>query len=121
MIDSSSPPDADDVNGSDKRRCTFGRLTYEKTTGHELIRASPSRLFSARDGGISGECARRCEADSRCKAFNMDYNRNECQALVDDSEGNLFNLRTSTGVAYFEAICLRGEYISYTVIITYLL
>ena len=42
------------------------------------------------------------------QAFNMDYNRNECQALVDNSEGNLFNLRSSSGVSYFEAICLKG-------------
>ena len=39
----------------------------------------------------------------------MDYNRNECQAVVENSEGNLFNLRPSTGVAFFEAICLRGH------------
>ena len=38
----------------------------------------------------------------------MDYNRNECQAVVENSEDNLFNLRPSTGVAFFEAICLRG-------------
>ena len=42
------------------------------------------------------------------QAFNMDYNRNECQALVDNSEDNLFNLRSSSGVSYFEAICLKG-------------
>ena len=39
----------------------------------------------------------------------MDYNRNECQAVVETSEENLFNLRPSTGVAFFEAICLRGN------------
>ena len=31
-------------------RCTFGKLHYEKVTGNELIRASPSRLFSRREG-----------------------------------------------------------------------
>ena len=36
--------------------------------------------------------------------------RNECQAVVETSEENLFNLRPSTGVAYFEAICLRGKW-----------
>ena len=51
----------------------------------------------------------RCEADNRCKGFNMDYNRNECQAVTKNSENNLFNLRTSSGVSYFEAICLQGE------------
>ena len=41
----------------------------------------------------------------------MDYNRNECQSVVENSEDNLFNLRPSTGVAFFEAICLRGEHV----------
>ena len=44
----------------------------------------------------------------------MDYNRNECQAVVETSEENLFNLRPSTGVAFFEAICLRGNSAMYT-------
>jgi hypothetical protein len=45
----------------------------------------------------------------RCKGFNMDYNRNECQAVLESSQDNLFNLRPSTGIAFFEAICLRGR------------
>ena len=94
---------------SQARRCTFGRLEYEKTTGYELIRASPYRLHSRREGGITADCASRCEADNKCQGFNMDYNRNECQAVLETSEENLFNLRPSTGVAFFEAICLRGE------------
>lgn len=92
-----------------ERRCTFGHLTYEKTTGHELIRARPTRLFSDRDGGIIAQCVKRCEDDSRCLGFNMDYNRNECQALAKNSEDNLFNVRSSSGVSYFEAVCLRGQ------------
>ncbi len=40
--------------GGGGRRCpTAGhRLAFEKTTGSELIRGSPTRLFSDRDGGI---------------------------------------------------------------------
>ena len=55
------------------------------------------------------DCASRCEADGRCKGFNMDYNRNECQSVVKNSENNLFNLRPATGSTFFEAICLTGE------------
>ena len=83
-------------------------MSFEKTTGYELIRAKPKRLFSDRDGGIVGECARLCEDDGRCKGFNMDYNRNECQRLLENSDDNLFNLRSSSGVSYFEAVCLKG-------------
>ncbi|XP_023323415.1 uncharacterized protein LOC111697594 [Eurytemora carolleeae] len=92
-----------------ERRCTFGKLEFEKTTGYELIRARPYKLYSRREGGISAECSSRCQSDSRCQGFNLDYNRNECQAVTENSEGNLFNLRPSTGIAFFEAICLRGR------------
>ena len=40
----------------------------------------------------------------------MDYNRNECQSVIANSEDNLFNLRSNTGIGFFEAICLRGWY-----------
>lgn len=39
----------------------------------------------------------------------MDYNRNECQSVTSTSENNLFNLRPSSGVSYFEGICLNGR------------
>ena len=42
-----------------ERRCTYGKLTYEKTTGYELIRAQPYRLYSLREGGIVVTCAQR--------------------------------------------------------------
>ena len=85
------------------------RSQYSFKNQSIISRASPYRLHSRRDGGITGECATRCEADNKCQGFNMDYNRNECQAVVETSEENLFNLRPSTGVAFFEAICLRGN------------
>ena len=91
-----------------ERRCNSGKLHFEKTTGYELIRGNPSRLFSDRDGGIIKDCAGRCESDARCMGFNMDYNRNECQAVTTSSENNLFNLRPSSGSSYFEGICLKG-------------
>lgn len=92
-----------------ERRCIHGELAYEKTTGYELIRANPKRLFSDRDGGIIRDCARECRSEADCKGFNMDYNRNECQKLNKNSDSNLFNLRTSPGMSFFEAICLRGK------------
>lgn len=42
-------------------------------------------------------------------AFNLDYNRFECYALDTGSSEAPLNLRQSSGVAYFEAICLRSE------------
>lgn len=85
-------------------------MRFEKTTGFELIRANPSKLHSDRDGGIISTCVEKCEADAKCMGFNMDYNRNECQWLAKNSENNLFNLRPSSGVSFFEAICLRGKH-----------
>ena len=101
-------PQADRLRLVAERRCSSGQLHFEKTTGHELIRGNPSRLFSDRDGGIIDDCAGRCESDSRCMGFNMDYNRNECQSVTTNSENNLFNLRPASGTSYFEGICLKG-------------
>jgi hypothetical protein len=42
-----------------ERRCANGKLTYEKTTGYELIRATPTRLFTSKDGGIIADCGSR--------------------------------------------------------------
>ena len=98
------------VQNFTERRCNTGKLHFEKTTGYELIRGNPSRLFSDRDGGIIKDCAGRCESDARCMGFNMDYNRNECQAVTTSSENNLFNLRPSSGMSYFEGICLKGKH-----------
>ena len=92
-----------------ERRCESGKLHFEKTTGYELIRGNPTRLFSDRDGGIIQDCTGRCESDNRCLGFNVDYNRNECQSVSSTSENNLFNLRPSSGVSYFEGICLKGR------------
>ena len=103
-----------------ERRCTSGKLHFEKTTGYELIRGNPSRLFSDRDGGIIKDCSGRCESDARCMGFNMDYNRNECQAVTTSSENNLFNLRPSSGSSYFEGICLKGEMKLFFKIMTFL-
>ena len=100
---------ADQLQPVTERRCSSGQLHFEKTTGYELIRGNPSRLFSDRDGGIISDCAGRCESDSRCQGFNMDYNRNECQAVTTTSENNLFNLRPASGSSYFEGVCLKGN------------
>ena len=59
------------VQNFTERRCDTGKLHFEKTTGYELIRGNPSRLFSDRDGGIIKDCAGRCESDARCMGFNM--------------------------------------------------
>ena len=105
--------DLDDQRGGRlvaERRCSSGKLHFEKITGYELIRGNPTRLFSHRDGGVIRDCAGRCESDARCMGFNMDYNRNECQAVTTTSENNLFNLRPSSGVSYYEGVCLKGNF-----------
>ena len=102
-------PQADRLQLVTERRCSSGQLHFEKTTGYELIRGNPTRLFSDRDGGIISDCAGRCESDSRCMGFNMDYNRNECQSVTTSSENNLFNLRPASGSSYFEGVCLKGN------------
>ncbi|OXA52939.1 Plasminogen [Folsomia candida] len=89
-------------------RCAFGRMTYEKVSGYELDRGHSYLLYRDAARGISDRCAKRCQSDIRCHAFNLDYNRNECSALEFANDEVRYDLRRSSGVAYFEGICLRG-------------
>ncbi|CAG7728314.1 unnamed protein product [Allacma fusca] len=89
-------------------RCAFGRMTYEKVSGYELDRGHSYLLYRDTGRGISDKCAKRCQSDVKCHAFNLDYNRNECSALEFANDEVRYDLRRSSGVAYFEGICLRG-------------
>jgi len=90
-------------------RCSYGRMTFEKVSGYELDRGQKYLLFKHTVRGISDSCAKRCQSDIKCHAFNLDYNRNECSALEFANDEVRFGLRRSAGVAYFEGICLRGK------------
>ena len=92
------------------RRCTYGELTYERIWRYELIRAEPYLLFSHWEADMFYNCVRRCKSDTKCMGFNMDYERNECQGVTKNSKNNLFNLLPSSGVSFFEAICLKGKF-----------
>ena len=83
-------------------------MTYEKVSGYELDRGQKFLLYKDSIRGISDRCAKRCQSDVRCHAFNLDYNRNECSALEFANDEVRFGLRRAAGVAYFEGICLRG-------------
>lgn len=89
-------------------RCAFGRMTYEKVSGYELDRGLSYLLYRDAARGISDRCSKRCQSDVKCHAFNLDYNRNECSALEFANDEVRYDLRRSSGVAYFEGICLRG-------------
>ena len=95
------------------RRCTYGKLTYEKNKGYELIKAVPYRLYMIREGGwFFSTCGRLCKSDTKCMGFHMGHNRSECR-LFKNSKNNPSNLRPSSGVAFFEAICLTGKFVNY--------
>ncbi|KAK8733712.1 hypothetical protein OTU49_006442, partial [Cherax quadricarinatus] len=89
-------------------RCSFGRLTYEKVTGFELSRIKSELLFSSKTEGITARCAELCKNLNSCMAFNLDYNRFECYSLDTRASEVPQNLRQSSGVGYFEGICLRS-------------
>ena len=94
------------------RRCAYGKLTYEKTKGYELVKAQPYRIYSLEDGVWFSDCRRICESDLECMGFDVGHIGNECR-LFKNSNNNLSNLRPSSGVAFFEAICLRGKFVNY--------
>ncbi|KAG7162250.1 putative PAN domain-containing protein 5 [Homarus americanus] len=90
-------------------RCSFGRLTYEKVTGFELSGVKSTPLFSSRTTpGITARCSELCKNLNSCMSFNLDYNRLECYSLETRATEAPQNLRPSSGVGYFEGICLRS-------------
>ena len=95
------------------RRCTNGKLTYEKTKGYELIKAEPySPLYIWNYGlqeGWFSTCGRICKSDTKCMGFNMGYNRTECR-LFKNSKNNMPYIWKFFG-AFFKAICLKGKYV----------
>lgn len=66
-------------------------MTYEKVSGYELDRGHSYLLYRDPARGISDRCAKRCQSDIRCHAFNLDYNRNECSALEFGECGFIYN------------------------------
>lgn len=87
----------------------MGRAHFEKVTGYEMKNQRSFRLLTEPLPGISVQCARLCKADLRCHGFNLDYSRNECNALEGIGDTPRLDLRQTPGVAYFEGICLRGK------------
>lgn len=84
-------------------------MEFEKVTGFELTGERGFSLARERLPGMTLQCARRCQNDPRCAAFNLDYRGSECIGLTVVTETSRIDLRPTPGVAYFEGICLRGE------------
>ncbi|KAK3908976.1 Protein let-653 [Frankliniella fusca] len=87
-----------------------GRPEFEKVAGYELAAGRAYNLERDTAPGVAVQCAQLCRSDPRCGAFNLDYARSECTALegAPSSTRQRVDLRPVPGVAYFEAICLRG-------------
>ncbi|CAB3367593.1 Hypothetical predicted protein [Cloeon dipterum] len=88
-------------------RCP-GRMEFEKITGFEMTGERGFSLGRERLPGVTLQCARRCQNDPRCAAFNIDYRASECVGLTVVTDSSRIDLRPTAGVAYFEGICLRG-------------
>ncbi|XP_063218616.1 uncharacterized protein LOC134528880 [Bacillus rossius redtenbacheri] len=87
------------------------RPEFEKMTGYELQGQRSYRLASELAPGITVKCAQLCRADPLCSGFNLDYNRNECEAVQARPGGHPslpIDLRQVPGIAFFEAVCLAG-------------
>ncbi|XP_034231598.1 uncharacterized protein LOC117639791 [Thrips palmi] len=87
-----------------------GRPEFEKVAGYELSAGRAYNLERDTAPGVAVQCAQLCRSDPRCGAFNLDYARSECTALEGEPSATRqrVDLRPVPGVAYFEAICLRG-------------
>lgn len=81
-------------------------------TGFEMTGERGFSLARERLPGMTLQCARRCQNEPRCAAFNLDYKGSECIGLTVVTESSRIDLRPTPGIAYFEGICLRGEFIN---------
>ncbi|XP_067124590.1 uncharacterized protein [Centruroides vittatus] len=91
-----------------KTVCASGqKLTFEKLIGFESIGSYPIYLYRStfQIPGITLECLRKCELDSDCESFVLDYERFECYRFSDFGP---VNIRPNKGKSYFKALCISA-------------
>ncbi len=86
-------------------------------------RAKPYRLHSRRDGGITAQCASRCQADSRCRTASPLPPPPPSKSIEKDTEQAVFVVYTLTHTQlpvfvsfrlsrYFESKCTKPSHCS---------
>ncbi|GFY44624.1 uncharacterized protein TNIN_241301 [Trichonephila inaurata madagascariensis] len=90
------------------RQCSHGEIMMlEKTTGYQHL-GSINVLYRGNPDipGIITECRRMCELNYECRAFTLDYLKQECYSGSETSTTKPKELIPAENKAFFEGICL---------------
>lgn len=91
----------------DKYKCGIGHtFVYQRISGFEPIGGYLTILIKNNEQpGIVADCAELCKKAYECRAFVVDYNSNQCYAMLENSQIGLLSLRQTLGKDYFEGFC----------------
>ncbi|KAF8763888.1 hypothetical protein HNY73_022022 [Argiope bruennichi] len=90
------------------RQCSHGEIMMlEKTTGYQHL-GSINVLYRGNPDipGIINECRKMCELNYECRAFTLDYVKQECYSGSETSTTKPKELVPADNKAFFEGICL---------------
>ncbi|GFY53112.1 uncharacterized protein TNIN_171471, partial [Trichonephila inaurata madagascariensis] len=100
--------DQDSSITKETRQCSHGEIMMlEKTTGYQHL-GSINVLYRGNPDipGIITECRRMCELNYECRAFTLDYLKQECYSGSETSTTKPKELIPAENKAFFEGICL---------------
>lgn len=89
-------------------------FVYQRISGFEPVGGFLTLLVKNNDQpGIVSECAELCKKAFECRAFVVDYNNNQCFAMLENSSVGLLSLRQTLGKDYFEGFCVSDHLLLY--------
>jgi hypothetical protein len=105
------PATGPEATSPDMYKCGAGHsFVYQRISGFEPIGGYLTLLMKNNEQpGIVAECSELCRRAFECRAFVVDYNNNQCFAMLENSSVGLLNLRQTLGKDYFEGFCLADH------------
>lgn len=95
-------------SGPDQYKCGQAHtFVYQRISGFEPIGGLLTLLIRDNNQpGIVSDCAELCKKAYECRAFVIDYNSNQCYAMLENSSVGMLSLRQTIGKDYFEGFCV---------------
>lgn len=108
---STQPNETSKGNGPDQYKCGIGhKFVYQRISGFEPIGGYLTLLVKNNEQpGIVTDCADLCKKAFECRAFVVDYNNNQCFAMLENSSIGMLSLRQTLGKDYFEGFCISDH------------
>lgn len=85
-------------------------FVFQRVSGFEPIGGYLTLLVKDNSHpGIVEECSQLCKSSAECRAFIVDYENNQCFAMLENSSVGLLSLRQTIGKDYFEGFCVPKQ------------